>query len=309
MSRSKDSWMFWACAGALLSAVMVGGGCTTEDADADDESSGGADDGSGGTSSGTGGSGDTTGDAGSNGGEPSPTCDNPPIDDGSNPLITDFEDVAFVSDGFFGFAFTSEAGVYGGYYVYADASVTGIPDDVTNEEMQHVYESSTLVHHLPPEGRTGGGVTAEIVAGPSSDRAFSVTLVGSDEWGGGMGFWMSGCPDVSVYSGITFWARSNVPGGTVTMSLMTADTLTPADHESGQCAADSASPASVELDVSSGDWTEFTLPWSDFIGGLCGIEEVDPSGANLTGFEWSIDGTYGTAEDLEFAIDDVGFYQ
>jgi hypothetical protein len=89
------------------------------------------------------------------------------------------------------------------------------------------------------------------------------------------------------------------------MSVMTADTVTVA--EEGGCEESSASPASTVLEISD-TWTEYRLPWSDFVGGLCGIAEVALTGANLSNLQWSIDGNYDTPEDLEFAIDDLGFY-
>jgi hypothetical protein len=280
MSSSRHAWWRLACSAALLNGATALA-CVTEDVD---EPSGSGTGGSAAEASGTGGTepvgeagGDAVGNTGGSGGasESALPCQSPAIADGTKPLIVDFEGMELNADWGVSFSFTSEAGVYGGMYKYADDSV---PAD------NQVFA---------------------FVEGPNSDTALSLTLLGSTQWGGGLGIWMDGCPNVSVYDGVTFWARGNVPSGTVQMDLQTADTRSVDDG--GLCAADPCTASSTELAMTN-TWTEFQLPWSSFTGGSSGGTAVTETGVNLIGLEWHLEGTYGTAEDLEIAIDDVAFF-
>jgi len=204
-------------------------------------------------------------------------CGDPTVASGTRPLIIDFEGMTVEEYGV-AFDLTDAVGLYGGTYTYVGDSVG---------ESNSVYE---------------------FVAGPDSDTALSVTFPGSTEWGGGFGFWIDGCPDVSVYSGITFALRSNVASGEVPVYFQVADTRSV--DGGGLC--DALDPltcvaASTTLEVTN-EWATYKLAWSDFTGGMAGDTPVPVDGSNWIGLEFSIDGVYDTPEDLELAIDDLGFY-
>jgi len=228
-----------------------------------------------GGSSGASGMSGTAGTAG--GAAVSVDCNAPTIVGGTNPMIVDFEGANVENNGV-NFTVVGSPDIGGGTFWFSDG--TG-PDD---------YQALALV---------AGGA-------PGSSDALSVTLLGSTAWGGGFGFWFDGCLDASAHDGVSFWVRSNVPSGTSVMNLQTAYTRV-TDISGGLCDAATAMMASASLSVSP-TWTEYRVAWSDFTGGLCGNTSITATGAGLLSLGWSIEGTDGTAEDLEFVIDDVAFY-
>jgi len=266
----------------LLGMAALAGGawaiaCTTEDADPVVEDDDDDADGTGGSAQGGAGNeggGTQTGSGGASSGD---VCSAPAVAAGTQPLIADFEGIELTVDGYM-LAFPDASAVYIGTYAYADDSVgTG----------NHVWE---------------------LVPGPDSDSALSTTIPGSTEWGGGFGFWIDGCPDVSVYQGVTFALRSNVSSGSMQVDFQTADTRAAPD---GLCTA--ANPdagcvyANTTISVST-DWQTYELAWSDFTPGTSDGTSVPVDGTNWVGLEFHMDGVYNTPEDLEMAIDDFSLY-
>ena len=203
-------------------------------------------------------------------------CENPAVADGTLPLIIDFESASLDEYGV-SFELASAPGAYGGTYAYAEEAAAG-------------------------------AIFYEFVPGPDSDTALSVTIPESTEWGGGFGFWISGCPDVSVFSGITFALRSNVASGEVPVSFQTVDTL-PVAYD-GFCDAPDTTGcvhASISITVTN-EWATYQLAWNDFSDGMAGTTAVPVDGTNWYGLEFGIPGVYDTPEDLVLAIDDFGFY-
>ena len=162
-------------------------------------------------------------------------------------------------------------------------------------------------------GRTGGLTDAGL-----QDWAVDLSLTDEIVWGGGVGIWMS-CANASAFKGISFWARGQIPGNDVSISLVTADT-TPVST-GGTCTGSCVAPQAVNLPLDGLVWTEVTVPWASFVGGVASGAAYTPTGDNLAGLTFTValgyaavdagpDGAaiYGPVPgNIDFQLDDIEF--
>jgi hypothetical protein len=286
--------------------------CTTEDSDPEDRvrAAGGATTctceavtACGGAADGTT---DTDGAAGSSpvgtGGSPSAggtACANPAVLDSAMPGIADFDayDGASALNGDSAWSFAlggdSSVGVLAGTFVYGDEP-SGLPE------------------------------TFEMVAGHDSTYALSISDTLADEYGGGMGLWITACLDATAFSGISFWVRGNAPTGNAKLTVLMEETTfdTPADPEGkvGTCSADTEEGCihpGAEFEVTD-SWTEIQIPWSEFAGGSADNTPVTVDGHNIwqiqfdIGLVWEADTETNeyvpTPAPYELVVDDLTFY-
>lgn len=284
--------------------LWVGGavGCVT-DVDPSD-SSGGTSNLGGETSAGgsleTGGAGEGTG-AGGAGGAPASSavfrCEDPSAPKitavGDSPVIVDFETGSLGAPSATGEPsanFMFAGGENGGTYTYQEPSA-------------QIMRDVSIV-----DDRNGG-------------QALSVLFTNATDYGGGMGVYFYPCLDASVYKGITFWARGNlpertvaaatIPAGTVTISLDIGDVATESLDSIG-CAMDDPADATLctrptTTFVVSDAWTQFTFNWADFDPGNKNGTPYNPTGDNLLGINLTMDNAFGTSNTLALIIDDVAF--
>lgn len=309
---------------SLLVALGQMVACTTDDSDPGErvtsaggstsngtggESTGDAGQGTGTATSGGTGSGTGGGDAGSSptgtGGGSSASgtaCANSIKLETTTPGIADFEgygglDVTGDNSWSFALGGDSATGVYAGPFVYGDH------DDTVN--------SSGL-----PE-------TYGMVEGHESEFALSISDTLAEDYGGGMGLWMSTCLDATEFTGISFWVRGNAPTGKAKISLLmeetTFDTPDTPTGKYGTCSAADETACvhpSVEFDVTD-TWTEVEIPWTGFAAGRADGTDVKVDGHNIwqiqfdIGVMWVPDdaGVYQpTPAPYELVVDDMTFY-
>jgi hypothetical protein len=264
---------------------------------------------SGNSGSDTGGSGGTpasTGGGGSGGSGPSSTggsgpagtaCAAPIVLSASHPGIADFDsyDGTELTNWSFALGGDSSTGLIAGPFGYGDN-----------------YDSD-------PEGKPE---YFQMVDGNDSMYALSISDSLSEEYGGGMGIWISDCLNATAFSGLSFWVRGNSPTGDAKVSLMmqetTADMPATADAKIGTCPGtdDQCAHPSYVFPVTA-DWTEIQIPWGSFTAGSSRGTAVVPDGRNVwqvqydIGLVWADDGTgtYApTPAEYELVIDDIAFY-
>jgi hypothetical protein len=208
-----------------------------------------------------------------------------------NPGIADFDLYDGASDlttWSFALGGDSSTGVYAGPFAYGDEA-DGFPELFT------------------------------MVDGDDSTYAFSISDTLAEEYGGGMGLWLSGCIDASVFSGIAFAVRGVAPIGTAKLSLVMSDTTSATEGDTrGTCSgatADCIHPY-VEFPVTE-EWTVIEATWDQFSPGSAAGTVVSADGSNIwqlqvdVGVEWIADasGTYvGTPAPYEFVIDSITFF-
>jgi len=287
---------------AAAMAALVGLGqlaaCTTDEddpgADADaDASTGGS---AGGSATGAAGDAGNTGTGTGGNSTPGNTvCANPIVLASASPGIADFdayEEGADISSWSFALGGDSSTGIYSGPFVYGDE-----PD--------------------------GNPETYGMVAGHDSTYALGIADTLAEEYGGGMGLWMSDCLDATAFSGISFWVRGSAPNdaSSAVMTLMmeetTSSTPATADSNVGTCPGDDetcvAPTASFEV---SDTWTEIRLAWSDFTGGRAVNTTVSVDGRNIwqIQFDIGVEWVPGDPEYVpvpapyELVVDDLTFY-
>jgi hypothetical protein len=297
-----DMDITWRRALGLAAAVaaLVGLGqiaaCTTDEGDPGEDGSGGSSASTGGT--GAAGTPSTSGDAGSTGtgGSSSPSgtvCSSPIVLESATPGIADFEDYdggADLSTWSFALGGDSSIGLYAGPFGYGDEP-DGFPE------------------------------TFEMATGHDSTYALSISDTLADEYGGGMGLWISDCLDATAFSGISFWVRGNAPTGTAKLSLCmeetTSSTPETADSQIGTCpgTTEECVHPSIEFEVpSDGSWAEIQVPWGNLGRGSAAAQ---PDGRNIwqiqfdIGLEW-VEGDGGeyvpVAAAYELVVDDLTFY-
>jgi hypothetical protein len=176
----------------------------------------------------------------------------------------------------------------------------------------------------PVTGSSGGTIDG------STDWAINMAVADETVFGAGLGFWMS-CLDATSYGGISFWARGQSPVGTCsadagggscfTLSVTTAATTVPGtDGGAGSCGGTSTTcvnPMVANLPLTL-DWTQYEIPWSQFVGGMAGGSAYTPDGAGLLGISFGLSlvytgvdgGATGTVyvpvpSDLDLQIDDI----
>jgi hypothetical protein len=161
-------------------------------------------------------------------------------------------------------------------------------------------------------------------AGHDSDYALSIADTLAEEYGGGMGLWISACLNASAFSGISFWARGDAPTGKAKISLMMEETTsaTPAtaDGNVGTCPGtdETCIHPSFEFDVpADGSWAQVELTWVRFQGASAAGTSVVVDGHNIWQIQFDIavswedggDGEYvPVAAPYELQVDDLTFY-
>lgn len=271
---------------ALLGFTLLGLGsmaaCLSDDGATEEETggTGGSDEGTGGAAGGAGPS--SGGDAGSSasggtGNAPpgNTACAAPIVISSATPGIADFEDYDGGADlGTWSFALggDSSTGVFAGTFIYGDEA-TGFPE------------------------------TYSMVEGNDSTYAFSISDTLAEEYGGGMGLWLSDCVDLTAFSGISFWVRGNAPTGQAKLSLLMEETTPAADGETvGTCdgTIETCLHPSYMFDVSD-TWTQVTVNWAEFLEGDAAGTAVTADGHNIWQLQFDIP--------VAWVPDDAGDYQ
>jgi len=235
--------------------------------------------------------------AGAAGEEGGTVCANPTVLTSESPGIADFEayDGSDISTWFFALGGDSSTDVVAGPFVYGDEP-DGNPE---TSEMSH--------------------------DGHDSDFALRIADTLAEEYGGGMGLWISSCLDASAFTGISFWVRGNAPTGTAVITLLmeesTSSTPETADSQIGTCpgtdAEENCIHPSFTFDVpEDGSWAQVEVQWNRFQGGLAVDAAVPVDGHNIwqiqfdIGLEW-VEGDpdyVPVAAPYELVVDDLTFY-
>ncbi len=285
-----------------FSLVALGplAGCITDDSGSGGDSGGsagssGGSAGSGGTTAGTGGSGGSGGTTAGSGGTAGTTtsgtvCAAPIVLSSSKPAIADFEGYdgsADLATWSFALGGDSSTGVFAGTFGYGD-DAGGFPE------------------------------TFAMIDGNGSTYALDVADTLSEEYGGGMGLWLSDCLDASAFTGIAFWVRGSSPTGDAKLSILMKETTSSAATMVGTCPGtdDTCIHPSFTFPVTD-TWTEFRVSWSGFTPGDAAGTRVVPDGRNVwqiqydIGLSWVPDtggGYQPTPSAYELTIDDLTFY-
>jgi hypothetical protein len=297
---------FWAAGFTLLLLGSLSA-CISDDGDQSDEDETGGSSASGGTggssagSGGTGGSSAGTGgsSAGTGGGGPAGTaCETPIVLDGSVASIATFDDydgATGLDTWSFPFGGDAATGVFLGTFGYGDDE-GGLPE------------------------------TFEMADGNDSTYALRIADTLAEEYGGGLGLWISGCLDATTFEGVSFWVRGNSPSGDAKFSLLmnetTADTEEMPGEKIGTCPGTDTGdlPTCVHpsyLFPVTDTWTQIEIAWNEFTAGNAVGTIVRPDGHNIWQFQvdvglvWAEDdaGVYHpTPDEYEFEIDNVTFY-
>jgi hypothetical protein len=215
-----------------------------------------------------------------------------------NPVITDFETYTGTTD-IAQYVFPFGGGTvarYGGPYAYSG-----------------VFTTTAVANYMLLAAAGHAGLWA---------IAFSAT--NESVWGGAVAFWLN-CVNASAYRGVSFWARGQVPRGLVSVTLDTEDTRVPDPVNpaaGGTCpGTDTTCLAPVAADLPVGlDWTQVTILWPQFVGGLRGPAAYIPGGDNIVGLAFTaglnyvanpIDGGLPAyvpvPADIRLDIDDIAF--
>jgi hypothetical protein len=303
--------------GTLGIACMALGpmACLSDDGDPGLGASGGSSGGSGGTagtgpvSGGTGGSavssgGSAVSSGGSGGSSTGATkCATSSVIAASATGIADFEDYttgAELATWNFPLGGDSSSGILAGTFVYGDehGAREGLP------------EVAGMV-----EGNNG------------SMYALSISDTMAEEYGGGMGLWLSTCLDLRAFTGISFWVRGNAPATTATLTLLMEETTssTPSTDTDaiGTCMGtddqgdmSTCKPPKATFTVTD-TWTQVQVPWTMLTPGDSAGTAVPVDGHNIwqiqydIGVVWADDGTgvyMPTPAPYELVIDDLAFY-
>ena len=299
----------WLGAFALLGFGSLAG-CISDDSDPAEEETGGTGgsaSGSGGTGGSTSGSGGTTAgttsSGGSGGSQPGDTvCASPIALAASTPGIADFDGYNGSELAMWNFPIGGETstGVIAGTFGYGD-------DDI-----------DAMGQPIPEK--------FEMVDGNDSTYALSISDTEADDYGGGMGLWLSECLDATAFSGLSFWVRGNTPMGTAKLSIMMEETTSnmPATATSklGTCPGTDTgdTPTCVHPSFNfpvTDTWSEVRVAWSAATPGDANGTRVVPDGRNIWQIQFAVEliwvddgtGTYvPTPAPYEVAIDTVTFY-
>jgi hypothetical protein len=286
----------WLGAFALVAFGALAG-CVSDDADPAEEETGGTGGSGASTTGGSGGS--TGGSAGtSSGGPPGTACAAFITLPASNPGIADFE--AYEGQMPLGewslpLGDDTATGIFTGPFGYGDDEVNVEGDETA--------------------------ITFAMVPGHDSEYALGIADPLADEYGGGMGMWLSACLDVTAFTGISFWARGIAPTGEAKLSLMmneTTSTMPSSGTKKGTCDGTDTGDAPTCVHPTymfpvTDEWTEVRVPWSEMTAGRAVSTPVVPDGHNVWQVQfdialmWTDDGTPIAAE-YDLQIDDLAFY-
>jgi hypothetical protein len=296
----------------LAGFVLTGFGglaaCTTDDNDpgvdgdgatsSSGSGSGGSTTGSGTQSSSSSGSESTNGATSTTGGGGNSSagtgvCASPIVLASSAPGIATFDDYdggAILAEWSFPLGGDPALGVYAGPFGYGDDHIEG------DTELPEVFD---------------------LVDGNDSSYALSVSDTDSQDYGGGMGLWISECLNASAFSGLSFWVRGNAPTGNSKLTLLMAES-TPISDGDGTCdgTIDDCVQPTYSFPVSD-EWAEVQVAWRDFTPGQTPDAVVLADGTNIwqiqfdIGLVWeeSDSGEYApVAGEYELVVDDLTFY-
>lgn len=274
---------------ALLSLAQATA-CTTDDSDPEEETGGsGGSSGSGGSASGTGGSSAGTG---GGTGTPGSVCEAPiALASGATGIATfdEYDGSADIKTWSFALGGDAATGVFAGTFVYGD-------------------EASG-----DPEGY-------DMVEGNDSDYAISISDTLAEEYGGGLGLWISECLDATAFEGISFWVRGNAPTGQAKISILMEETTseTASGTSIGTCAGDDMTCIHPNYMFNVTDeWTEVQVPWTSFSGAASPGKSVTVDGHNIwqiqfdIGVEWLPDDSgeyFPTPAPYELVVDTLSFF-
>jgi hypothetical protein len=146
-------------------------------------------------------------------------------------------------------------------------------------------------------GIPDGSVTPvlSMLAGHTGSYGLNVAATQATAWGAALGTWMStpSCLNASSFAGITFWVRGATPTGTFSFGLSLEETTLPDSVDpagGGTCAGSKDTckdPSANDLPLTA-DWTQVTLPWASFTGGLSNGTAVTVTGDRITGFSFNL---------------------
>ena len=290
--------------------------CTTDDSDPAEDETGGTS-GTGGNTSGTGGAtggsstgGASTGGSSGTGGGKATKCASPITLASTAPGIANFDtysgnptDLMTLQTWSFPFGGDSSSGIISGTFVYGD----------------HMVEMGKEVPEL-----------SAMVDGHDSMYALSISDTEAEDYGGGMGLWMTACLDATAFSGISFWVRGNAPNSgqaalTILMEETTSSTPSSDMDAIGTCdgidekvgtVEPTCKPPKATFQVTD-TWTEIQLPWSRFAEYASPGKTVTVDGHNIwqlqfdIGLFWDDDGTgmyVPTPAPYELVVDSITFY-
>jgi hypothetical protein len=302
LNTLKENSRLWLGAFALLAFGSLVG-CISDDSDPagdDPEGAGGSTGGTGGSTSGTGGS--TSGSGGSGAttsGPPGTACASVITIPADKPAIANFDGyMGEMPLGMWSFAYGDDTslGVFTGPFGYGDDAVDAAGQPI-------------------PE-------TFAMVEGNGSAYAMGIADSMADEYGGGMGLWLSACLNLTAFTGISFWVRGNAPTGMASISLVmnetTSSTASSATDRIGTCGGTDTTCIHPKGTFNVTDaWTEVRLPWTSFAAGDAAGTRVAPDGRNIWQFQfdislvWADDGTgtyVPTPAEYEFDVDSMTLY-
>jgi hypothetical protein len=308
MANTTRMLRFW-IGGITLMGLGLATACTTDDSDPGEEETGGSGGSSGSSTGGsstggssTGGSstgGSSTGGSSTGGtGGAATACASPKVIPSSSPGIATFDEYdgsADLSTWSFPLGGDTSSGILAGTFVYGDNA----PEPNNKPE------------------------TYEMVDGNDSDYALSISDTLAEEYGGGMGLWLSECLDARAFEGVSFWVRGEGPNmGTATMSLLMEETTATTSSKPGTCTGvdtgdtPTCVPPKATFMVSD-EWTQVELTWSQFSAGNANGTPVVPDGHNIwqlqydIGLAWVDDGTgtyVPTPAPYELVVDTITFF-
>jgi hypothetical protein len=175
-------------------------------------------------------------------------------------------------------------------------------DGGANDPTQFTY----YVNGPPPASGMLGGIqyindgdgtpALTMIPGYNSNYAVHIgtttpvgTMDASADWGGFLMFdflpptGTPACISPAGYSGIRFWLRGNSGGGSVGIGLGTVESVSIASGGKCDPSADSAACAdpTAKLTPIPATWTQITLPWSQFTGGMVTSGCTSPPGSGI----------------------------
>jgi hypothetical protein len=172
----------------------------------------------------------------------------------------------------------------------------------------------------------GGPGTFDMTTGHSAPYALRVADTMAQNWGGGMGLWISDCLNATVFTGISFWVRGNAPKGTATLAAFMSET-TPTvasvtGHKTGTCPGNDTTCINPKFEFGVTDsWVFIQAPWTAFAKGdaATGSATVAADGHNLWQIQFDIGLNFvpgATSTDpwvpvpapYELVVDDLAFY-
>ncbi len=164
--------------------------------------------------------------------------------------------------------------------------------------------------------------TFEMTAGQSSMYGMRVADTLAQDYGGGMGTWLSACLNATSFTGVSFWVKGNAPKASLKMLMQETLPSTRANPSDkiGTCAGTIADKSCVHPIFTfpvTNTWTKIEAPWTAFTPGNAVGTAVRPDGRNITQFEFAIEliwvpgdgGAYvPTPAPYDVTVDSITFY-